>query len=125
MFMKSVLYTNPFVSKKIFINNEFFKKQGIIIANHTSFLDILVIGMLHPKIIIGRWPIRGKDDLKKIKLRSIQYVTMDTLIKYEIDLDYLDNALVVAGNYSDNPQLIPVTPVWTSKWLMDKLKYYL
>ncbi len=50
--MGSVLYTNPFVSKKI--NNpynEVFDKPAMIIANHTSFLDILSIGMLHPKII--------------------------------------------------------------------------
>ena len=51
-FMKSVLYTNPFVKKTI-INkgNETFSKPGIIVANHTSFLDILAVGMLHPKII--------------------------------------------------------------------------
>jgi 1-acyl-sn-glycerol-3-phosphate acyltransferase len=51
-FMKSVLYTNPFVSKRI-INerNERFDKPAIIIANHTSFLDILVIGMLSRKFI--------------------------------------------------------------------------
>jgi len=66
MFMKSVLYTNPFVSKKIFNNNEFFERPGIIIANHTSFLDILTMGMIHPKIIflVNDWvynsPIFGK-----------------------------------------------------------------
>ncbi|HDZ13981.1 hypothetical protein LCGC14_0966620 [marine sediment metagenome] len=51
-FMKSVLYTNPFVSKKI-INTpaETFKKPAMVIANHASFLDILAIGMLHPKLI--------------------------------------------------------------------------
>ncbi|WP_191858294.1 1-acyl-sn-glycerol-3-phosphate acyltransferase [Hanstruepera ponticola] len=66
-FMKSVLYSNPFVSKKIInLNNETFKKQCIIIANHTSFLDILAIGMLHPKIIflVNDWvyksPVFGK-----------------------------------------------------------------
>lgn len=50
--MGSVLYTNPFLGKKI--NNphhETFKEPAILIANHTSFLDILGIGMLHPKII--------------------------------------------------------------------------
>ncbi|MFS4454841.1 1-acyl-sn-glycerol-3-phosphate acyltransferase [Maribacter sp. 2304DJ31-5] len=50
--MGSVLYTNPFVKKEI--QNpygEHFKKPAMIIANHTSFLDILCIGMLHPKII--------------------------------------------------------------------------
>ncbi len=50
--MGSVLFTNGFVSKKI--NNphkEDFTKPAMIIANHTSFLDILAIGMLYPKII--------------------------------------------------------------------------
>ena len=51
-FMKSVLYTNPFASKKI-INkhNETFEKPAMIVANHSSFLDILALGMLHPKLI--------------------------------------------------------------------------
>ncbi|WP_335965177.1 1-acyl-sn-glycerol-3-phosphate acyltransferase [Galbibacter sp. PAP.153] len=65
--MKSVLYTNGFVEKKV-INpgNETFEKQSVIIANHTSFLDILAIGMLHPKIIflVNDWvynsPVFGK-----------------------------------------------------------------
>lgn len=48
----SVLYTNPFVSKKISNpHQETFEKPAMLIANHTSFLDILAIGMLHPKII--------------------------------------------------------------------------
>lgn len=66
-FMKSVLYTNPMVSKKIHNpHNEDFSKQAIIIANHTSFLDILAIGMLHPKIIfmVNDWvynsPVFGR-----------------------------------------------------------------
>jgi 1-acyl-sn-glycerol-3-phosphate acyltransferase len=66
-FMKSVLYTNPFVSKKIINSSrEDFNKPAIIIANHTSFLDILAVGMLHPKIIylVNDWvyksPIFGK-----------------------------------------------------------------
>ncbi|WP_395047324.1 1-acyl-sn-glycerol-3-phosphate acyltransferase [Flavobacterium sp.] len=51
-FMKSVLYTNPFVIKKISnIGNEKFDKPAVIIANHTSFLDILSVGLLSPKII--------------------------------------------------------------------------
>ena len=51
-FMKSVLYTNPFLAKKI--ENpykETFEKPAMLIANHTSFLDILAMGMLHPKFI--------------------------------------------------------------------------
>lgn len=66
-FMKSVLYSHPYLIKKIINENgEDFKKQAIIIANHTSFSDILSIGMLHPKIIflVNDWvynsPIFGK-----------------------------------------------------------------
>ncbi len=52
LLMKSVLYTNPFVSKKVIDpHHETFEKPAMIIANHTSFLDILAIGMLNPKII--------------------------------------------------------------------------
>ncbi len=51
-FMKSVLYTNPFLSKKVINDhNETFEKPAMMIANHTSFLDILSMGMLHPKCI--------------------------------------------------------------------------
>lgn len=51
-FLKSVLYSNPFVKKKVIIaSGETFKKPSMIIANHTSALDSLTIGMLHPKII--------------------------------------------------------------------------
>jgi len=51
-FMKSVLYTNPFVVKKVVNQSgEKFIKPAVIIANHTSFLDILAIGMLSPKTI--------------------------------------------------------------------------
>lgn len=66
-FMKSVLYTNPFVRKTILnLSGENFEKPAILIANHTSFLDILAVGMLHPKIIylvndwVYRSPIFGK-----------------------------------------------------------------
>lgn len=51
-FMRSVLYLNPFVKKTVLNpHNEDFNKPAVIIANHTSFLDILAIGMLSPKII--------------------------------------------------------------------------
>ncbi|MCJ7465186.1 MAG: MMPL family transporter [Maribacter sp.] len=50
--MQSVLYTNPFVRKKVINESkENFDRPAMIIANHTSFLDILAIGMLSPKII--------------------------------------------------------------------------
>lgn len=66
-FMTSVLYGNPFVKKKIIANpNEDFSKPAIIIANHTSFLDTLAIGMTTHKIVylVNDWvydsPIFGK-----------------------------------------------------------------
>ncbi|MRI00822.1 MMPL family transporter [Kriegella sp. EG-1] len=50
--LKSVLYSNPFVKKKVInTTGETFKKPAMIIANHASALDSLTIGMLHPKII--------------------------------------------------------------------------
>lgn len=66
-FMESVLWTYPSI-KRIITNstNEKFEKPAIIIANHTSFLDILAVGMLSPKIIflVSDWvynsPIFGK-----------------------------------------------------------------
>ncbi len=65
--MKSVLYTNPFVKKQVLNpSKETFEKPAMLIANHTSFLDILCIGMLHPKLIflVNDWvynsPIFGK-----------------------------------------------------------------
>ena len=66
-FMKSVLYTNPFVKKKVINDSgENFSKPAVIIANHTSFLDILAVGMLNPKIcfLVNDWvynsPVFGK-----------------------------------------------------------------
>lgn len=50
--MRSVLYTNFFVRKKVLnLTNETFEKPAVMIANHTSFLDILAVGMLNPKTI--------------------------------------------------------------------------
>ena len=51
-FMKSVLYTNPFMSKEVRnLTKSTFDKPAMVIANHSSFLDILATGMLHPKLI--------------------------------------------------------------------------
>lgn len=51
-FMQSVLISYPSIKRKIINNsNETFDKPTVIIANHTSFLDILAVGMLSPKII--------------------------------------------------------------------------
>ncbi|MCW3128346.1 MAG: methyltransferase protein [Bacteroidetes bacterium] len=66
-YMKSLVYI-PVHVKKVHIGKEQmdFSKPAIIIANHTSFLDILVTVMQHPKIILltNEWtyhsPIFGK-----------------------------------------------------------------
>ncbi|WP_348799556.1 1-acyl-sn-glycerol-3-phosphate acyltransferase [Flavobacterium adhaerens] len=66
-FMGSVLTFCPMIKKKV-VNqfNENFDKPAIIIANHSSFLDILGLGMLSPKIIflVSDWvynsPIFGR-----------------------------------------------------------------
>jgi len=50
--MQSVLMSYPSIKRKIInVQNETFDKPAVIIANHSSFLDILAIGMLSPKII--------------------------------------------------------------------------
>jgi len=66
-FMHSVFLTYPAIKRKIInTSNENFDKPAVIIANHSSFLDILAVGMLSPKIIflVSDWvynsPIFGR-----------------------------------------------------------------
>ncbi|WP_114821715.1 MMPL family transporter [Chryseobacterium sp. KLBC 52] len=66
-FLTSVLYSNPFVKKKVIKNtSEDFSRPAVIIANHTSFLDTLAIAMATHKIIylVNDWvyesPVFGK-----------------------------------------------------------------
>lgn len=66
-YIKSVLYTNPFVKKRAYNSGNInFSKPGIIIANHTSFLDTLSMSLQHDKVIylVNDWvyhsPIFGK-----------------------------------------------------------------
>ena len=79
--------------------------------------------ILSPHFFIGRWSIQDQSELLAIISRTIGYsrlvhpVTGDSL-----NTDYLNDALIVAGNFSDTPGVAwPVTPVWTSKWLKDRL----
>lgn len=66
-FVKSLVYLMANV-KKVHINkqNMDFGKPAIIVANHTSFLDILVVAMQNPKLILltNKWvyysPFFGK-----------------------------------------------------------------
>lgn len=52
-FVKSLVYI-MFNTKKVFIDKQHlnFDEPSIIIANHQSFLDILITVMLHPKLIL-------------------------------------------------------------------------
>ena len=80
----------------------------------------------NPKFFIGRWSISEQQDILKLIMRNINYYTLNSLFG-EIDASYLNKALMVAGNYngySDQPETWPVTPVWTTKWLMEELFDY-
>ena len=80
----------------------------------------------NPKFFIGRWSISEEQDITKLIMRNINYYTLK-FGPNEIDASYLNNALMVAGNYNgnaDQPSTWPVTPVWTTKWLMEELYDY-
>ena len=57
-FARSIMYIMVNVKKKI-INplNEQFKTPAVVVANHQSFLDILVMIMLHPRLVLltNKW----------------------------------------------------------------------
>lgn len=55
---KATIYSDPLLKKNIVnIDKEVFKQPSVIIANHSSFLDILLTAMLHPKLILmtNKW----------------------------------------------------------------------
>ena len=57
-FAWSIMYIMRNVKKQIFNPlNEQFKTPAVVIANHQSFLDILVMIMLHPKVVLltNKW----------------------------------------------------------------------
>ncbi|HLT86206.1 MAG TPA: 1-acyl-sn-glycerol-3-phosphate acyltransferase [Sphingobacterium sp.] len=67
VFMKSVLYLHPQTKHKtINRHGETFDKPAVIIANHSSFLDTLSLGMLVPKgiFLVNDWvwnsPVFGR-----------------------------------------------------------------
>ena len=54
----SVLYSNPFVRKRVENPSEIdFSKPSVMIANHSSWLDTLAIGMLTPRVsyMVNDW----------------------------------------------------------------------
>ena len=69
-----------------------------------------------PECFIGRLPVDSSSDLETM---------IDKIVYYEKEISvagssYLQNAMVVAGNYSDTPPY-PVTPVQLSQWLAEFL----
>ena len=72
-----------------------------------------------PDLFIGRISVDSAYELAVIMLKTIAYVREP--LAY--DQEWLDRALVVAGNYSNTPP-IPITPKWTSYWLRDELIDY-
>ena len=69
-----------------------------------------------PDVFIGRLSIDSLSDLAVIMSKTIKYAR-DPLA---YDDNWLDRGLIVAGNYS-NTYPIPITPKWTSYWLMEEL----
>ncbi len=78
-----------------------------------------------PHFFIGRWSIQDQSELLNIISRTIGYSRLINPVNgSSLDSEYLNNAMIVAGNYADPPQFWPVTPVWTSQWLKDRLVDY-
>ena len=69
-----------------------------------------------PDVFIGRLSIDSLSDLIVIMSKTIQYARAPLAF----DENWLDRGLVVAGNYSSSYP-IPITPKWTSYWLMEEL----
>jgi 1-acyl-sn-glycerol-3-phosphate acyltransferase len=52
-FARLIIYIEPTVRKRILgLSSQTFSRPSVIIANHTSFLDILLTIMLHPRLIL-------------------------------------------------------------------------
>lgn len=57
-FAKLIIYVEPTVKKRIIgQRRDTFETASIVVANHTSFLDVLLTIMLHPKLILvtNKW----------------------------------------------------------------------
>ena len=72
---------------------------------------------------IGRWSIQTNSDLYSLISRSIKYVTLE-YVKNTPFIDYLDRALLVAGNYVNDgnpipPNEWPTQPVNASNYILD------
>ena len=69
-----------------------------------------------PDVFIGRFSVDSISELVVMIRKTINYHRQPLAT----NPDWLDKALVVAGNYS-NTVPIPITPKWTSYWIQDLL----
>jgi len=69
-----------------------------------------------PDVFIGRFSVDSIAELVVVIRKTINYHRQPLAS----NPDWLDNALIVAGNYS-NTVPIPITPKWTSYWVRDLL----
>lgn len=78
-FAASVLYSGIHVRKRFYNMKELdFSRPSIIIANHSSFLDILLMLMLNPKVIIMVKDWVYKSPLFGFAVRYVGYIYSDT-----------------------------------------------
>jgi 1-acyl-sn-glycerol-3-phosphate acyltransferase len=78
-FAASVIYSGFHVRKKFYERTNLnFDKPSIIIANHSSFLDILLVLMLHPKVIIMVKEWVYKSPLFGFAVRYAGYIYSDS-----------------------------------------------
>ncbi|TKJ40753.1 hypothetical protein CEE37_07250 [candidate division LCP-89 bacterium B3_LCP] len=69
-----------------------------------------------PDVMIGRLSVSDDFELATALKKNIDYQQNP----YISEPDWFEHALVVAGNYTDTG-IAPITPVWTSIWLQEKL----
>ncbi len=87
LFAGSVMYAGVHVHKRFFNKENLdIKNPSIIIANHSSFLDILLVMMLHPKIIImvKEWVYRSP--LFGPFVRYVGYIYSETGAESNLDI---------------------------------------
>lgn len=71
----------------------------------------------YPEAIVGRWPIDTQTELGVVVNKTMNYCQTPYT-----GSNWLDRALVAAGNFADTGVIL--TPVWTSSWLVRQLTNY-
>ena len=96
-----------------------------IVPDVTDYPNTYTDDSMSPDFFIGRWSVGSTSDLKKLRDRTINYELPD-----RDDASYLNNSLIVAGNYKTAdgeyvpPSSWPVTPRYTSLWIHEQLNEY-